>query len=280
MLLAVLWTFFDSLATNLWKKSLWFWAPKELFNLISRSSLIFVTTVLYIFSDISFSWVNLYIILWAIFITIWWTYNVLLRQYIYSKEKISVLTPYTNVNKMLSIVFGFFIFSDVSLISLFITISAIFIIIAFSIDIKNIKISKNILLLLISEIITAIMAIITGYILLTIAWSAFFIITYIIWIMHMWSICFMKQQFAELKKLPKKFYKYRLAACHCWGIGYLISVLVIKELGLSVAILLSFLWIWMTLVISRIIFKDIPQKKDLLLTIIVTALVGIWYYFK
>ena len=280
MFFAILSTLLSSISTNLWKKALSFWAPKELFNLLSRSSIILVTWTLYLFWELDFSNVSFYYVFLLILANIIWSLNDILNQYVFSVEKISVLMPYSNLNKALSIVLSFFIFWWISNISFFITLLTIIIIILFSINFKSFKVPKVILLLIVIEIIRSALMLLSWYILLQITWSAFFVISYIIWIIFIWSIVTYKWQFKELKKLPKKFYIYRLSACHFWWVAYLLSVLVIKNLWLSVSILLSFIGVWITLFISYLIFQDKPSKKNLILTTLVMTLVWLWYYYK
>jgi hypothetical protein len=86
-------------------------------------------------------------------------------------------------------------------------------------------------------------------------------------------------QFKTIKNQPKQFWIYRIT-WSIWWIAWFLSLLVIKKLWLSILILLSFLGIWITLFLSYLILDDKPSKKDLWLTVIVTLLVGLGYYFK
>ncbi len=54
-------------------------------------------------------------------------------------EKISVLLPYTYINKLLVVIFSLVIFQNTSFITFLIALITIFIVILFSIDLKNIK---------------------------------------------------------------------------------------------------------------------------------------------
>lgn len=280
MFIALISTFLGSIATIFWKKSLVFWVSKELFNLLSKSSIVLVTIVLYLFWYLDFSGVNYYYISLLLLITIIWVIKTLMNQYIYSREKISTLMPYTNINKILSIVLAFFIFWDISVISFIITLIAIAVIITFTIDFKSLKFPKTIILFAFWETVQSILTLLTWYILLNITWSAFFVISYIIWIIFIWSIVLYKWQLKELSKIPTKFYIYRLTACHLWWIWFLLTVLVIKDLWISISILLSFLWMWMTLFLSLLVLKDKPSIKNVFLIVIVSSLVWLWYYFK
>ena len=280
MFTAILATLLDWLGTNFWKKSLWFNVSKELFNLVWKSSIILISIVLYFTWNLDFGWTTFYALLIIVILSISWIFETFIYQYVYSKEKISILTPYSNINKILTIIISFFLFWDISIESFIITLIAIIVIIAFTVDFKTLKVPRVIWLMCLAETISSALTILTWYILLKITWSSFFVISYIIWIVFLLAIVKSKSQIKELKSLPKKFYIYRLWASHLWWIWYLLSILVIKELWLSISVLLSFLWIWITLLISYILFKDRPSKKDLTLTVIVTALVWIWYLFK
>lgn len=277
---AILSTFLGSWATITWKHALSYNVPKEYFKLLANSSFFLVWIVLYLSGLLDFAWVTVFYVLLLLIITIGWNLKTVVAQKIYSQEKISTLMPYTNINKILSIILAFFIFWNISKISFIITLIAVITITIFSIDFKTLKIPKNIWLFSILEIIQSWITLITWYILLEITSSAFFVLTYIIWIIFMWSIVAYKWQFKNITKYPVKFYIYRLTACHLWWIGYLLSIFVIKNLWVSISLLLSFIWIWITLLFSYVFLKDKPTRKNIALTIIVSALVWFWYYLK
>jgi len=280
MFIAFISTLLSSIATISWKKSLTFWVPRELFKLFAQTTVVSVTIILYLTWYLDFTWLSYYHVLLLILITIVWNLKTFLNQYIYSKEKISTIIPYTNINKILTIILAFFIFWDISNISFIITIIAIIIITLFSIDFKFLSIPKNINLFAMWEVVQSFITLLTWYVLLSITWSAFFVLSYLIWIIFVGSIVIFKWQFKEVKNIPAKFYLYRLIACHLWWTWFLLSVLVIKELWVSISILLSFIWLWMTLLFSFLFFKDKPSIKNIILIIVVSALVGLWYYFK
>lgn len=280
MLYALLSTFLNSAATIFWKKALTYKASDEIFQLLAYTSVFFITSILYFIWFIDLSNITLFHVTILFFMVIAWFFRTVIMQKAYATDKISTLMPYENINKILSIVLAFFIFWDISTLSLLITLIAIIVIISFTIDRKTLKIPKTIKLFAFSQSITSILTLLAWYLLITISESAYFIITYVIWIMFVGSIVIYKKKYLQLKELPIDFYKHRLAACHLWWSSYLLWILVIKNLWVSISILLSFVWIWITLLFSYIFFKDKPSKKDLLLTIIVSALVWLWYYYK
>jgi len=282
MFAALISTFLSSSATILWKNALKYNASKEIFNWLSFSSIFFITIVIYFISWwIDFSWVNLFVILIVFVMAVLWFVRTIIYQKSYTIDKISTLMPYDNINKILSIILAFFIFSDVSLITLFITILAVIIIIIFSIDFKTLKIPKSILMFSFAQALTAILTLLIGYLLKNyISDVSFFILSYLAWMIFVWFILYFKDLYKEIPKLPKKFFLYRLGACHLGWFSYVLSLFVIKELWISISILLSFLGLWITLFFSYFFLKDTPSKKDIILTIIVSSLVGIWYIYK
>ncbi len=280
MFAALISTFLSSWATVLWKNALSYNAPKEIFNWLSFASIFLVTIAVYFFWSLDFSWVNIINISIIFWMALIWFIRTIIYQKSYTIDKISTLMPYDNINKILSIILAFFIFSDVSLVTLIITIIAIIVIITFSIDLKTFKIPKSILMFSFAQALTSILTLLIWYLLLQISDISLFVLSYIAWIIFVWIILYFKNLYKEIPKLPRKFFIYRLSASHLWGFSYLLSLFVMKELWVSVTILLSFLWLWITLLFSYLFLKDIPSKKDIFLTIIVSLLVWLWYYFK
>jgi hypothetical protein len=107
-----------------------------------------------------------------------------------------------------------------------------------------------------------------------------FILDFTMWTSILIAISLYYWYFSYLKKIKKNYYLPRLTWSFLWWWSYALSLIIISELWLSISILLWFIWMWMTLLLSYLILHDKPSKKDLILTIIVTWLVWIWYYFK
>jgi len=280
MFFALLSTFLNSIATNFWKKALSYNAPREFFNFIAYFSIVLISIALYFFDKLHLSNINLTTFWLIIFLYLLQFIIVQLNQYVFSKEKISSILPYQNIHKVLVIIFGFFIFWDISIITLIIALLTVLIIILFTTDFKTIKIPKTIKIFSFSQILETINFLLLWYLFTLISNVTFFIYSFILWIFFVWSIVFYKKQFSCFKTLPSNFFKYRLIAAHIWWTSYILSLIVIQELWLSMSILLSYIGLGMTLFFSYIMFKDKPSKKDLILIIFVSILIWIWYYFK
>lgn len=217
------------------------------------------------------------------FYTIW--------KYFYSKifkvEKITYLLPYINLEKIFTVIFSFFLFKDITNTTFFITIFTVLIIIFFSVDYKNIKFSKNILIFSFSQLLYAMWNIVMWYVLLDVAkwwlWVTWFsfITTYLfIWVVLFLIPFLFLKWFLELKQVDSWFYfSIGTSSILSW-FAWFLSMVVISDLGLSISVLLSFLWLFSTLFFSFFILRDIPTKKDVILSILVLLLVSAWFYYK
>lgn len=224
-----------------------------------------------------------YIFLTMIVYTIWQYYH----SKIFKVEKITYLLPYENLSKIFTIVFWFLIFADISYITLSIIFFTIGVIMLFSIDIKNITFSKNIALFSFAHILFALWNVLSAYILLTIdkwwLWVSglFFITTYLVIGTFVFFLFFLyKKWYKELYGIDTWFYIFRWVSGVFSWFSWFLSLVIISKIGLSLSILLSFIWIFTTLIFAVIILKEKPQIKDIFLTIIVLLLISIWFYFQ
>ncbi len=290
LFLAVLSTLFSSLWDIFFKKSLKYninlWNNDFLGQLLPLAVFIFA----YWYFQFHFD-TTLYIsgpILFFIFLSLFfYTLGRYFHAKIFKVEKITHLLPYENLSKIFTIIFSFYLLSDISTTSFFITLFTIFVIILFSIDFKTITFSKNILVFSFSHLLLAIWNLIVGYILLeTTKWWLWvtgysFITTYLLmWVCVFFIPFFLLKWYGELKHIDAWFYLYRWFSGFLSWFSWFLWLVVISYLWLSVSVLLSFLWIFSTLFFAFFILREIPRKKDIFLTIIILILISIGFYFK
>lgn len=290
LLIAMISTIFASLWDIFFKKALKYninlWNNDFLWQILPLGVFIFA----YYYFEFQFD-TTLYLsldVIGAIFLSLFfYTIGRYFHAKIFKIEKITYLLPYENLSKIFTIIFSFYLFSDISTLSFFITLVTIFVIIIFSLDFKNIGFSKNILIFSFSHLLFAIWNLIVGYILLeTSKWGLWvsgysFITTYLVMGVVIFFIpFFVLKWFQELKKVDFGFYTYRSISWFLSWFSWFLSLVVISYLGLSISVLLSFLWIFSTLFFAFFILRDIPRKKDIILTIIILTLISLWFYFK
>lgn len=200
-------------------------------------------------------------------------------QKVYAEVKISAMAPYENLDKLFIIVFWFFLFSNSSIYSLFIAIFTVILISVFSIDFSNFKLPKSFGLIIISKLAkrTTVLLLwyaLTKYSSMTI--TSLDAITSIIIYIFLLKIADWKVLF----KSPKAFYYNRYAGSVLWWTGYFITLFLISDLWMIITTLLWFLWLGTTLVLSYFILWDKPEKKNIILAVIVSLLVALGYYLK
>jgi len=280
MIWAILSELLNSIATIFRRKSLDFNAPKELFKLLAYSSWFLIVFILYILWYLHLKPLNLLLFILILWIVIIWLILWKINQTLYKRNKMSSLMPYQNISRIVVIVFWFLIYQDTSLITLFIAIITTIIIALFSIDFKKYTVPKDIKIYTIVQIINGIVILTTVYILKEIWNINYFLYMYIMWILFISLVVWYKWQFKEAKKLPKNFWYYRLATSHIWWISYLLSLLVIEKLWATLSILVSYIWLSVTLLFTYLFLGEKISKKDIMLSIIVSVLIGIWYFYK
>lgn len=137
MILAILWTIIGSSWTIFWKKALEYNVNKHIFSIFAYFSIFIIAPWLFILWKINLENIKLKYILIIFSIIILSFFQRILSQKSYSIDKLSILIPYENINKILSIILWFLIFGNISNISLWLSILASIIIIIFSIDKKT-----------------------------------------------------------------------------------------------------------------------------------------------
>lgn len=278
MFTAALATLMNSFANIFWQKSLQFWVGWKIHDLLSYPiSILLLVILLVVWVD--FSQISPYIVLGICAIVTIDAIKLKMNQSLYKEEKYSVIAPYTNLNKILIIIGSFFVFNDVSVVSLIITLIAVLVIVFFTIDFKTLKLPRNIKKVVFLECLNALVWFTTWWLILTYSENLYFSIYVVIAGITMSILVWKLWEIKTLKSVPKTFWFYRYL-WWLWWVSRFLWMTIIKNLWLSISILLSFLWIGAALLFSYIFSKDIPAKKDILLTIIVTALVGLGFYFK
>jgi len=278
MFIALLSTIMMSFADVFWKKSLNYKMHPQIHSLCSYPVGI-ILTIYFLYTGFDYTSIHLFpVLIVAIILLIDMIREPIIQQ-IYREEKISVIMPYLNLHKVFVIISSFFLYRDVSYISFSIIILTIIVITLSSIDTKTKKLPRNFWKILFVETGNTVWILLWGWLILSYSEIIYFNLYIILGTITLWGIVFMNSQFRELKWAPFAFWKYRII----WALGWLswfLSLVVIKNLWLSLSILLWFLWIASTLLVSYIFLKDIPSRKNIVLTITIAVLIWIWYYFK
>lgn len=283
MFTAIFWSILNGISNIFLKKSIQLNKWSELFYMSFSQLQFFIIAVaglLLWFLNYNF-WENNFKIYGLISLTIlFWTIYAFALQYGLKNEKITVLQPYANLDKIVTIILGYFIFSWASLSTFIVAILAFIIIVLFSIDFKNFKISKVIAIYAIWNIFWAFRMLLAWYILLTMD-SLNFVLLYagILFPLFILGLIF-KWELVWFKNSTLKFYWYRMWASLSWWAWYFISIFLLSELWVVLSSLLSLVSLITTMIFAFVILKDKPRFKDIFLSALIVILIWIWYYLK
>ncbi|EKE27852.1 MAG: hypothetical protein ACD_3C00142G0008 [uncultured bacterium (gcode 4)] len=273
--------FLWSLWAIFWKKSLELnKLPQSLFMFLWMLGW-FILSFVFIFSWLTnFPFENLYILIWMLLITIISIVMWYLWQYIYREEKMSVLLPYSNIDKIIIIIVSFFYFQNASIISFFSAILATAVVIYFSLDFKELKFPKNFSLIMLNNVLSATKVLYLGWLFLHITSITFYSYNTISYTLILFVPLLFKKEFLSINKGSKEFYSFRLWAAVIGQINALIWFFLLAKLWVLISNLLWFLTLWVTLLFWYLVLKDTPKKNDVIQAVLVSILVAIGYYFK
>lgn len=280
---ALLW----SVASVLWKKAvLMSKLPRSLFAIFWT-----IIPIIIVYIIIIHSWLIIEM-LWD-YKTIWLVLLISLLSFIsinlyisvYEKVKLSELLPYVNLDKVFIVLFWFIIFywtkNSTSITTFLITLSTIFIIIMFSVNFKKINISKDIWLYIFIKFLDAITILIVWYVLLSYTSIQYLAIaTVLLFTITIIVSLFLRYNLKLLFTQKKEFYKYRLWAAVIWSTWFIIWLYIIETSWVLIATLISFVWLVFQIFSMKFILNDTPEKKQIILAVIVMIMIWAWYYFR
>ncbi|MDD3144674.1 MAG: hypothetical protein PHV23_01025 [Candidatus Gracilibacteria bacterium] len=205
-----------------------------------------------------------------------------LRRIAYASEKVSVLQPFAMLFQVFPIIIGFiFIASEKANFITFISaLVASFIVILPNIKINSLKINKYCLMVLTSSIIKSFQVFSTIYFLTKLNSANFYLLESILVIIFSIILMLYKSEFGEFKKLEKSYVKLMMFVNSIVIVSILLALTMYSTLGIVTTSLLSLLYLIFVYIIGFFVLKEIPSKKDIVITVLVSLCIMIGMYFK
>lgn len=286
-ILWILQSFLNATWMVLWKivlenKKIW----NNLQTLFNRSYHFFIIIILFyiwIFhfelNKIDFTYKEYLIIIIA---TAWLYITYPLRRIAYASEKVSVLQPFAMLFQVFPIIIWFiFIASEKANFITFISaLVASFIVILPNIKINSLKINKYCLMVLTSSIIKSFQVFSTIYFLTKLNSANFYLLESILVIIFSIILMLYKSEFGEFKKLEKSYVKLMMFVNSIVIVSILLALTMYSTLWIVTTSLLSLLYLIFVYIIWFFVLKEIPSKKDIVITVLVSLCIMIWMYFK
>lgn len=260
--------------------------PKTLFFLIWPIVGFLILFILLVFKNNNFTIYSEPIIIFlALLIVLMHISADFIEIHILKNTKLSELLPYSNLDKLFIILFWFFIFywtkNWTSVTTLWIALLTLIIISLWNLNFKNIQLPKNILLYFIVMWFRALNIIIVGIILVKYSTIEYLWLNIpLIFLFYLLLNYIYKNSFSLFKKETFLFYKYRFLSLILWWIWIIISLFLVETSWVIIATLIWFLSVAINILTMKVVLKDKPNIKQVILSILVVILIWIWYYFK
>ncbi len=205
-----------------------------------------------------------------------------LRRIAYANEKVSILQPFSMLFQVFTIIISFiFIASErVNLITFLMALLASLIVIWTSIDIKKIEINTYSLMVLASSVIKSIQVFIMLYFIKFLSPVTFYITESFVIIGLSLLLLIGKKQLWELSVLTKDYAKMLVQTNTIAIISIIIALSMYKNLWAVATSLISLLYLVFVYMFWYILLKEIPKKKDVIVTILVSLCIIIGILFK
>lgn len=271
----------------LWKKVL---ENKVIWNnlqtLINRWYHLIIIWILFFvwFFDYNYIEANLTIndLILLLIATIWLYLTYPLRRIAYSNEKVSVLQPYAMLFQVFPIIIWFiFIATErANLITFISAITASIIVIATSIDYKKFDFNKYSLMVLLSSIIKSFQIFAVLYFLTKFNPASFYFTETLLVILFSIILIFLKSELWEFKLLTKKYIKLLVFTNTIVIVSILLSLSMYSSLWVVLTSLIWLLYLLFVYILWYFILKEIPTKKDIIITLLVAICIIIWVIFK
>lgn len=281
MLLALLWTLIWSISKVFFKKTTSYDISPELNDVMwFFSAFICIFILLFLWNFVV--WLNtpldyIFLGLCVAFIIP----NIKLNQYVYKKEKISVLVPYQNITPIVTFFLALiFLWESLSIITMIIFFLVICILFFSQISSSTLVFNKNVLLFSLAQVLQACNNIFVAYILISNTSVAYFTsYIFLCFLVLLLMVLYQSTSITSLYSLDREYFIYRLISS-LWWVSWLIGIIMISEFWIIISTLLWFFWLFITLASSYVLYQDTPTKRNIVITILISILVTVWFLFR
>lgn len=232
-------------------------------------------------ADMSPYFENLALLFFGVLASVSGILSSLAGQYAYANEKAGVLAPYSETGRLLTVVLGFFLFSNSPLVTLVSALVAIFAILVFSVDFRSLSVNRYCAVLAASGLLRAVAALATGYLVLSVVPFAITLFDVSFASLACLAVLFWTKGFPKFDR-PKfaELAKWTAVNDAIWIATFVISLFLLKNLGIVAASLLGMLTLVLTVVFDSVGSRRLPEWKTALLAIIVAASVAVGSLYR
>ncbi len=269
----------NSLSDITYKKALNLWNGKvsdKLFQFLAVLQWIILMTwlgVLFLSDshlvEISANVFNISVVWLLALSAIIWIWAEFLFQYAFKNEKVSVLTPYGQLEWIFTVILGFIFLSWNNKISLIFALIAWAILIFSSVNLNKLTLNTYCVAMIIASLLSAFQYVIYWMVLLQISPESLLIFETWLNVIFLFIIIFLSKELRNIKKINSQFTIMLWCNTITWYISVFIWMYLISEFWLIQAVLIWMLWLVSNLLFSYLFLWETISKKDILVTSLV-----------
>lgn len=202
-------------------------------------------------------------------------------QYAYSNERAGVLAPFSETGRLLTVVAGFFLFAGSSIVAFASALVAVFSILAFSVDFRSFSVNRYCAVLAASGALRAFASLAIGYVVFAVSPFTITLFDASFATLACFGVLFFSKGFPIFDR-PKfgKLVVWTAANDGTWMVTFVISLFLLKSLGIVTTSLLGMLTLVLTVVFDSVRTGRFPPGKISALVTVVALCVGVGSFFR
>ena len=136
--------------------------------------------------------------------------------------------------------------------------------------------------MLTTEVIYTFTSLVTAYTLLHLDSVSFFILKNSLFsaLIMIGLVPVMFTAWRQARGLSREFFRYRFLSAFIGGVGDLAGLFIIASFGIVVSILIGFFGTVVRIVLSLVLLREYPTRRDIVSVVIISALVGAGIYLR
>lgn len=195
-------------------------------------------------------------------------------QYAYANERAGTLAPFSETGRLLTVVAGFFLFAGSSVGSFVSALVAIFALVAFSVDFRSFSMNRYCVVLAASGILRAVSALATGYVVTRVTPITLTLFDVAFAAAACLPVLVAKKGFPVFERSTfVPLVKWTAANDAIWIVTFVISLFLLKNLGIVVASLLGMISLVLTIALDAAFSKRLPDFRTSAVALVVSAAV-------
>ena len=226
--------------------------------------------------DIFRSFLDLGVFATLLLVSVFWFASEVIEQVVFAREKVSVILPYMETTSFFTVLLGYiFLHEHIATLTFVVAVVASIALILASVDFRAFTFNRYCALQLAASLLDAFVSVLVAHALVSVGEFSVMIFTLVFDIVVSTVVLVATRELIALwRRTDTRETMFAIFLNDVtWVLHYLLLLFLVKEFGVIVTALLSMLEVALTLILSYMFFREVPSRRDLVLTVFVTACV-------